>query len=102
MINWVIIFAIAIIALIIVRIKHFKHKIFAIGIILLLVFFYVTYDAVFAGQDINLKTFEGIVSFAKIYFSWLWHAFGNAKVLTGNALKMDWVGNETIQQVLSG
>ena len=94
--NWVIIL-IAVVAVFVVskaiHFKHFKHKVCAIALILLLLFIFSTFTAVIKSNSIDLKTASGVISAGKIYFSWLGQAFGNLRVLTGNAIRMDWMPN---------
>ena len=94
MINWVII-ALAIVAIIVVskmiHFKHMRHKMSAIIVILLLVFVYLTFVSVIKNNSLDLKTASGILQAGKIYFLWLFQAFGNVKSLTGNAINMQWM-----------
>ncbi len=83
---------------ILIEIKRLKHKLFAILLIAIILFTYISFSATIKGQDIDLKTVPGITTAAKLYFSWLGSAFGNMKVLTTNAIKMDWsANNESIE-----
>ena len=88
--------AILIIAIwILIELKRFKHKIFAIFLIVLILFSYISASVIFRGQDIDFKTIPGIVKATKIYFSWIGSIFFNLKSITTNAIKMDWGANET-------
>lgn len=94
----IIIFTVALIVVVLLFIKfrHFKHRTFAILLILLLVFVYVTSTRVLHQYDLNLKSVAGIEKAVKVYFVWLGGAFDNLKVITGNAMKMDWdIKNKT-------
>ncbi len=95
MINWWLIAALLIVGLLIAKVRHMKHKFFAILLVLLVLFFYLTIPRVIDGKDVDLRTFDGIVLTTRLYFSWLVHSFGNLKELTGHAVAMDWVGNRT-------
>lgn len=95
MVNWWLIGALLIVGLILAKARHVKHKFFAIFVVLLILFFYLTIPKVISGKDVNLKTFDGIVVTTKLYFTWLKHGFGNMKSLTGQAIGMDWVGNQS-------
>lgn len=75
---------------VIFELRRLKHKIFAIVLIALVLFLYVSVTYSIKGQEINLKNSEGIVRASKIYFSWLGSTFGNMKIITTNAIKMDW------------
>ena len=80
-----------------IEFKRMRHKIFAIFIIVLIIFSYVSFSLVLKGQDIDYTTASGVGQATKLYFLWLGSAFGNMKVITTNAIKMDWSGNESIK-----
>ena len=87
------IIAVLIIAIwVIIEIQRLKHKIFAIVLILLILFSYISATIIFRGQNLDFKTIPGVIEASKIYFSWLVSVFGNVKVITTNAVKMDWSG----------
>ena len=93
MVNWVYVAIVVILVLIIfafVRFKYIRHKISWIIILALILFFYIAFMASTAGQDVDLKTFDGIKEAGKLYFAWLGNAFENIKTITANAIKMDW------------
>ena len=80
----------------VIEVKRFKHKLFAIFLIGLVLFSYFSFTSVFKGQQIDFKSISGITGAGKLYFSWLFSVFGNLKEITANAIHMNWVGNETI------
>ncbi len=80
---------------IIIEMKRVRHKIFAIFLIILILFLYISSTFVFKGHDIDFKTVSGMTTAAKLYFSWLGSIFGNIKSITTSAIKMDWKGNST-------
>lgn len=83
--------AIAIIAVwLLVELKRLRHKIFAIFLILIILSIYFSVTYVFRDQTINFNTVEGMTSASKIYYSWMVSVFNNIKVITLNAIKMDW------------
>jgi hypothetical protein len=94
MVSWMFI-VIGIVAVLVVskfiHFRHIKHRITAIAIILIILFIYASLTAVIKSNDIDIKSFSGVVSAGKIYASWLVQAFGNVKQLTANAIKMDWM-----------
>ena len=94
-ISWIIVVILIVLALVVVKVRHIRHKTFIFIVLILLVFFYISVSRVISSQNLNLGTFDGIMTAGKIYFSWLVHAGGNAKIIVGNAIKMDWVGNAT-------
>jgi len=75
---------------IVIELKRMRHKVFAIFLIVLIIFSYLSITNVLKGQDIDLKTTSGLIQGTKIYFAWLGSAFGNLKTITSNAIKMDW------------
>ncbi len=94
-IYWILIIAFVLIVLFFLRARHTKHKFLIVALILIILFVYITAVKIFQANKPDLKTFDGVVSAGKVYFSWLIHAFGNVKSATGNVVKMDWEGNST-------
>lgn len=95
-ITWIVVGILIVIAFIFLRVKHFKHKVIAVVLILLLMFLYVSFTRVVKDEEINLKSAGGIEKAVKLYFVWLGSAFNNLRGLTGHAVKMDWsFKNET-------
>ena len=90
-----IIVALVIAIWIVVQIKHMRHKIFAIVLIALVLFLYVSSTFIFKDQDIDFKTISGVTTASRLYFSWLGSIFVNIKSITTSAIKMDWEGNST-------
>ena len=87
----VIIIGVVIVAIwVIIELKRMRHKIFAIFLIILIIFSYISITYVLKGQDIDLKTTSGLIKGTKIYVAWLASAFGNLKTITSNAINMDW------------
>ena len=78
----------------IIEIKRFKHKIFAVLLIALILFTYISFVSVIKGKDLDLKSIEGIKSAGTLYMSWLGGIFSNFKTITNNAINMDWKFNE--------
>jgi glucan phosphoethanolaminetransferase (alkaline phosphatase superfamily) len=91
----IIILAIVIFIWVSVEFKRFKHKFFAILLILLIVFAYFSFLAATKGKDIDFGSADGLKTAGKVYFAWLGSAFHNVKVITNNAIKMDWSGNSS-------
>jgi len=92
-----IIMAVVIVAIwILIEAKRMKHKVFAIFLILLILFAYISFAAVLRNNDIDLKSTSGLTTAGKLYYSWLVGVFHNIKSITGYAFKQDWkVLNET-------
>jgi len=75
--------------------RKVKHQIWAVAIIALLLFAYISFTLVLKGREIDYGTASGLFQATKIYFSWLFGIFGNFKTITGNAIDMDWGVNES-------
>jgi len=82
---------------VLIEIKRLKHKLFAISLITLILFTYVSFSITLRNQDIDFKTISGITKATKLYFIWLGSLFGNMKTITFNAIKMDWGVNESVE-----
>lgn len=80
---------------IIIEIKRFKHKVFAIFLIFLVLFSYISFSTALAGEEVNLTSFEGIKKAGNLYYSWLVSVFNNVKSITTKAINMKWEPNET-------
>jgi len=80
---------------IVIELKRFRHKIFAIALIALILLTYFSFIVVFKDKDINYKSPEGLITAGKFYFSWLGSIFGNLKSITTDAIKMNWDANLT-------
>tara|TARA_Y100000296_G_C5164056_1_gene253531 strand:- start:1588 stop:1914 length:327 start_codon:yes stop_codon:yes gene_type:complete len=88
--------AIIILVWILIEFKRFRHKIFAIFLMVLIVFLYLGGVVVFQDKTIDFSSYSGIMDATKIYFSWLGSIFGNFKTMTAGAIQLDWKGvNET-------
>lgn len=83
---------------IIIEIKRLRHKLFAIFLIALVLFAYISFTYALKGQDVDFKTVPGLVKGTKIYFSWLGSVFGNLKSISTYAVKQDWRINETVEE----
>ena len=75
---------------IVIEIKRLKHKLFAILLIGLIIFSYISFSIVLRGESIDYKSISGVTKASKIYFSWLTSVFGNMKSITTYAVKQDW------------
>jgi len=75
---------------IVIEIKRLKHKLFAILLIGLIIFSYVSFSVVLRGESIDYKSVSGLTEASKIYLSWLGSVFGNFKSITTYAIKQNW------------
>jgi hypothetical protein len=80
---------------VLIEIKRMRHKVFAIILIALILFSYISASLIFKGQNIDYKTVPGLLQATKIYFSWLGSVFINLKSITTHAVQMNWGVNQT-------
>jgi hypothetical protein len=74
----------------VVEIKRLRHKLFALFLIALILFTYISFTVTLKGQNIDLATITGWVSASKLYLSWLGSIFENLKEVTAQVINMDW------------
>lgn len=94
----VIVFVMAILIITILltwELKKMRHKLFAVLLIGLILFGFFSFNAVFKGKEIKIENLTDLGNVVKLYFSWLGTAFNNIKVITTQAINMDWKGNST-------
>jgi len=91
----IIIALVFIVVWVLLEIKRFKHKIFLISFVVLIVFLYIGVIVVLQDKQVDLKSISGIMGFTKIYFSWLGSILGNLKLITSNVVQMNWFQNIT-------
>lgn len=75
------------------RYQSFQGMVFNTIIVILLIFFLFTTAYVYRNTDANLTSFEGIISFVKVYFSWIGSFIKNIGHIAGNVISQDWGGN---------
>ncbi len=76
-----------------VELRRFKHKFFAIFLIVLILASYFGFVVPLKGKDVNYKSIDGLQNVAKLYFIWIGSIFKNFKTITANAIKLDWKGD---------
>ena len=80
---------------IVIEIQRMKHKLYAIVLISLVLFIYLTASFALKGQEFDLTTVSGVGKVIGVYFDFLLGSLGNLRTLTTHAVDMDWVVNET-------
>lgn len=78
-----------------IELKRFQHKLFAIVVIALILFTYLSASVIFKDKGLDFSSPEGMIEGTKVYFSWLGSLFGNFRSITSHAIQMDWGANET-------
>lgn len=91
------ILAVVVILLVMFKFKELRHQFSLIFIVLVLVFFLLSFGSVFSKNNVDLTTFDGVMLAGKLYFSWLGHMFSNVVQISGYAISQDWApANSTI------
>ncbi len=78
-----------------IEVKRLRHKIFAMFLIGLLIFSYLSFSLIIQSNEVDVKTIPGLVTASKIYFAWIGSIANNMMQITTKAIKMDWGTNET-------
>ena len=89
----IILFVIGIIIIIVWFINAFstiKYKIFAVLLIAIILFTYISFSVTIRDENLDLTTVSGFITANKLYFSWLVNVFKNFKTVTVQAIKLDW------------
>jgi len=81
-----------------VELKRFKHKIFAMLLIAVILFSYFGFVMAIKGQEIDFKSVDGLKTAGGLYWAWLGNIFGNFKSMTTHAIKLDWKGDQNIEE----
>ncbi|MDP3966238.1 MAG: hypothetical protein Q8Q04_01770 [archaeon] len=74
----------------VIEVKRVRHKFFAIFLIGLIIFAYISFTISLNGKEVNFGTPSGWVGAGKLYLSWLGSAFTKVKSITLYAVGMDW------------
>jgi len=101
MITWVIIIGLGLIAAVILKVSHVKHRVTLIVLILFALFITSTASYIAVSNELDLGSTGGFVDAVKIYLGWLANGFQNLRSLTGNAIKMDWKSTESNLTILN-
>ena len=95
MVNFIIIIGLIVLVFVFFKIKYFQHRIYIIFLVLLLLFFYTSGSVIIEKNNLDVTSFDGILSLGKLYFSWLGNLFDNGRYLVGSVVKMNWDANQT-------
>ncbi len=80
---------------VLIEVKRMRHKLFAVFLISLILFGYISAGLVFESREVDYKTVPGLIDAGKIYLSWLVSVAGNFKVITSGVINMDWKTNSS-------
>ena len=93
--NWILIMVLIVIAFVLFKFKEIRHRFgLTLGIIAI-IFLVVTVGSLYATNNLDLTSVEGLVRAGKLYFDWLGSAFRNIVKVSGYAIKQDWNFNYT-------
>ena len=95
MVNWIIVALVIVLAFVVFKFKEMRHRFGLITIIVILLLATFSFSVVSSKNNVDLSTFDGLVTAGKIYFSWIGGAFSNLKSISGFAVKQDWSANST-------
>ena len=90
MISWIVVVILVVIGITLIKMNHFRHRVFIILLILFALFLYGTFSAINTMNELELTTTDGIWEATTLYFGWLANGFQNLKSITGNVIDMDW------------
>ena len=93
--NWWLIAIIVVGGLLLLRFKEVRHRFGLMVTLILIIFFVASVGQLYATHNLDLSSFDGIVSAGKVYFSWLGNALGNTLKVTSYVVKQDWSVNST-------
>ena len=92
MVDFIIIAVLVLLVFLFFQFKNMQHKTYAVIIIAFLLFFYISGSKIIAENNVDVTSFNGMVTAGKLYASWLGHVLKNTKNLVGEVIKMDWAG----------
>ena len=90
MISWIVVVILVVCGIVVIKMNHFRHKIFIILLVMFALFLYGTFAAINTMNELELTTSDGIWDATKLYVGWLSNGFQNLKSITGNVIDMDW------------
>jgi len=85
---------------IVIEVQRFKHKLFAIFLIGMILFIYLSGTFILKESSADFTTLPGFIEGSQVYFAWLGGLFGNLKTITANAIQMDWGVEESPEDLV--
>ncbi len=99
--NWLLIAGLLVGLVLLMRAREITHRLSIATIVLLIIFFYVSFSLALKGKDINYKSVEGLKEAVGIYFSWLSNFIGNVKTITAQIISMNWIPENNVTKTNS-
>jgi ABC-type multidrug transport system permease subunit len=75
--------------------KKVKHKFLTLFLVMLILFSFLSFSVVFSNGNLSFNSVADLKNAFVIYFSWLGNFFNNIKVISTQAIKLDWNLNQT-------
>lgn len=72
--------------------RHVRHRFYVIVFVLFLAFIIISGSNIIKQNNVDLTSFNGLVTAGKVYVKWLGKVVENVKTISGNAIKSDWAG----------
>jgi len=92
---WIFVALFLVVLMMVFKAKEVRHKMGFLVVACICLFLAFSFFQVYKTHKVDLKSFEGVVTAGKLYFSWLGHVFTNVKDTVGYAIKQDWSVNST-------
>ena len=90
MMSFTIMAILIVVAIVLIKMNHFRHKMTILALLVLVLFLYTTATVVNKANELDLTTTDGFFDAIKVYMGWLGNGFQNLKSISANAVKMDW------------
>ena len=99
---WILVIGLVVVLVIFfLKFKEMRHRLGSFFMVGLLVLFIASILQVYMGQNADLSTFGGLVSFGETYFSWVGGVFSNLIHISGYAVKQNWgVSNSSLNKTI--
>jgi len=94
--NWLLVAALLIGLVLLMRAREITHRLSIAAVVLLIIFFYVSFSLALKGKNIDYKSIEGLKEAAGIYLSWLGNFVTNVKTITAQIISMDWLPESNV------
>jgi hypothetical protein len=96
-VGWILLVLIFVALVVFVKATNIGQNVWSYVLVGAALFFVFTVIYVGAVSEPTFNSFDGFVSFGKVYLSWLGAFFGNFAEITGHAVNLDWsISNSTI------
>ncbi len=88
--NWWVILIIFVAIIILFKFKHVSHKFHLMVILIIILFFYISFSNILSRNEIEINSISGMAVAGEAYYDWMRHVFDNTRTIVGNVVRMDW------------